>query len=56
MIKSLLCAGLVVGLAGTTAMASSPTAPVPEIGPQSISAGLALLAGGVLLLRTRRRK
>jgi LPXTG-motif cell wall-anchored protein len=28
---------------------------VPEISPMSISAGLALLAGGVLMLRARRR-
>jgi hypothetical protein len=27
---------------------------VPEIGPGSISAGLALVAGGVLMLRARR--
>ena len=30
------------------------TAPAPEISPSSISAGLALLAGGVLMLRARR--
>ncbi len=35
---------------------ASVTAPVPEIGPGSISAGLALLAGGVMLLRARRSK
>ena len=29
---------------------------VPEISPTSVSAGLALLAGGVLLVRARRRK
>lgn len=28
---------------------------VPEIGPASISAGLAILAGGVLMLRARRK-
>jgi hypothetical protein len=39
---------------GTNALASAPTA-VPEIGPASLSAGVALLAGGVLLLRARRR-
>ena len=38
------------------ALASVPTAPgVPEISPGSISAGLALLAGSVLVLRSRRR-
>ena len=35
---------------------ASVASPVPEIGPGSISAGLALLAGGVLMLRARRRK
>lgn len=35
-------------------LASVPT--VPEISPGSISAGMALLAGGVLLLRARRSK
>jgi hypothetical protein len=39
---------------GTEALASVP-ATVPEIGPGSISAGIALLAGGILLLRSRRR-
>jgi MYXO-CTERM domain-containing protein len=39
---------------GATSFASVPTS-VPEIGPGSISAGIALLAGGVLLLRARRR-
>ena len=34
----------------------SVAAGVPEISPGSISAGLALLAGGVLVLRTRRSK
>jgi hypothetical protein len=43
----------VVGL-GTDAFAQQP---VPEISPAAIPAGLALLAGGVLMLRaTRRRK
>ena len=50
-----LCATVV--LLGASLQASTPTTPgVPEIGPGSISAGLALLAGGVLLLRTRRSK
>jgi LPXTG-motif cell wall-anchored protein len=39
----------------TGAFASNAVA-VPEINPGSISAGLALLAGGVLMLRARRRK
>lgn len=52
-------AGLAVMLAlhtlSTGALASNAVA-VPEINPGSISAGLALLAGGVLMLRARRRK
>lgn len=32
-----------------------PIDSVPEIGPASLSAGVALLAGGVLVLRSRRR-
>jgi hypothetical protein len=39
---------------GTTAMASRVQV-VPEISPASLSAGLAVLAGGVLMLRARRR-
>lgn len=39
---------------GTDVFASVAPA-VPEIGPGSISAGIALLAGGILLLRARRR-
>ena len=31
------------------------TAPVPEIDSSSISAGLGLLAAGILILRSRRR-
>jgi len=38
---------------GTNALASVPT--VPEISPASLSAGVALLAGGILVLRARRR-
>jgi hypothetical protein len=45
---------LAVHALGNEALASSPTAPVPEISPGSISAGVALLAGGILLLRARR--
>ena len=33
---------------------ASPIGAAPEIDPGSISAGLALLAGGVLMLRARR--
>ena len=35
--------------------AGTPVA-VPEISPASLSAGLAILAGGALMLRARRRK
>ena len=46
---------LAVHALGTIVLASGPTVAAPEIGPGSISAGLALLAGGVLMLRARRR-
>jgi len=42
---------LAVHALGSNALASAVT---PEISPGSISAGLALLAGGVLILRARR--
>ena len=45
---------LAVHALGTIVLASEPTAVAPEIGPGSISAGLALLAGGVMLFRARR--
>ncbi len=43
---------LAVHTLGSNALAS--TAVTPEISPGSISSGLALLAGGVLILRARR--
>jgi len=46
--------GVVAGTAGV-ALSSEPV-PVPEISPASISGGLALLAGGVLMVRARWRK
>jgi hypothetical protein len=49
-----LAAALVLHGISTTAVASV-AAPVPEISPASVSAGLAILAGGVLMLRARRR-
>jgi hypothetical protein len=56
--KTMMLRGLAVALVfhgiSSSAVASA-TAPVPEIGPASISAGLAILAGGVLMLRARRR-
>lgn len=53
----LLALGTLVVLhgVGTTAMASA-TQVVPEISPASLSGGLAILAGGVLVLRARRRR
>ncbi len=52
-----LSAGVAVMVAvhalASNALASTNV--VPEISPGSISAGLALLSGGVLMLRARRR-
>ena len=45
---------LVVNSFGTHLLAGAPQG-VPEIDASSISAGLGLLAGGVLMLRARRR-
>ena len=45
--------GLVLLGTVSNAAAGSPIT-VPEISPASISAGLAMLAGGVLMLRARR--
>ena len=51
-----VCAGIVAGLAmATPALATSQT-DVPEINPGSISAGLGVLAAGVLVLRSRLRR
>jgi hypothetical protein len=50
-------AGLVLAATATDALAWTPTvAAVPEISPVSLSAGLALLSGGVLIARARWRK
>ena len=46
---------LTVHALGTIALASGEPGAVPEIGPGAISTGLALLAGGVLMFRARRR-
>jgi len=41
----------------TNAAAGAPSVPaVPELNPASVTGGLALLAGGVMLLRARFRK
>ena len=49
-------AALLVAAAATNALASVTPAPVPEINPSALAAGLGLLAGGVLLVRARLRK
>jgi hypothetical protein len=46
---------MALGAAVTDAIAGQ-VVPVPEISPTSLSAGLALLAGGALLARARWRK
>jgi len=52
------CAALMLAVhaLGSNVLASSDPVPAvaPEISPTSISAGLALLAGGFLMLRARR--
>jgi len=51
------CAALMLAVhaLGSNVLASDPPPlATPEISPMSISAGLALLAGGVLMLRARR--
>jgi hypothetical protein len=53
-VKVGLAVMLSVHALGTQAFASV-TQSVPEISPGSISGGLALLAGGILVLRARRR-
>jgi hypothetical protein len=45
---------LIVLSAGTKLLAGAPS-PVPEIDAGSISGALGLLAGGILILRSRRR-
>ena len=56
MFRSGVCLAAAVVMLAPTLAASSPTVPVPEVSPGSLSAGLALLAGGVLMLRARRSK
>ena len=52
---ALLATGLVLAAMATDALAGTGPS-VPEINPSSVSAGLALLAGGVLLARARFRR
>ena len=47
--------GVMLAVHAMGAEALAQTAPVPEISPASMSAGIALLTGGVLVLRARRR-
>ena len=54
-VTSGIALALVLHGIATTATASVVQG-VPEISPASVSAGLAILAGGVLMLRARRRK
>ena len=51
---ALLAALVVLGTVSEVS-AGNPVS-VPEIGPASISTGLAILAGGVLMLRARRNR
>ena len=48
--------GIGLVLAATTNAIAGSAVVAPEINPTSVSAGLALLAGGVMLVRMRRRK
>jgi hypothetical protein len=52
----LVCAGLVAGLAVATPVFATIVTDVPEISPGSISAGLGVLAAGVLIVRSRLRR
>ena len=52
---ALLAVGLILAASVTNASAGFAQA-APEISPGSVSAGLALLAGGVLIARARWRK
>ena len=47
-------AAVMLGVHALSSNALASTVTTPEISPTSISAGLALLAGGVLMLRARR--
>ena len=51
----LLAVAAVLATTVTNAIAGGPVA-APEVSPASLSGGLALLAGGVLLVRARLRK
>ena len=46
----------ILATSGSVGAEGPPAVPVPEIGPMSISAGLAVLTGGVLIFRARRNR
>jgi hypothetical protein len=48
------CAAVLMSIHALSSNAFASITTAPEISPTSISAGLALLAGGVLMLRARR--
>lgn len=52
----IVMAAMALALSVASNAFAGTTVPVPEISPTSLSAGLATLAGGVLMLRARRRK
>ncbi len=49
-------AGMMLLLAAMAMIASAQVAPVPEIDASSGASALALLSGGLLILRSRRKK
>ena len=53
---TLVLAALGVVLVSAGAAYATAVTPAPEVSPSSLSAGLAALAGGVLILRAWRRR
>ena len=49
------CAAAMLTVLAMATRASAGTNPVPEIDASAVSAGLGLLAAGVLMVRSRRR-
>ncbi|CAN5724000.1 hypothetical protein BH18ACI5_BH18ACI5_14990 [soil metagenome] len=55
--QALYAAGMLIVLASVaTTVSAGITAPVPEIDGSSVTAGLGLLTGGVLVVRARLRR
>jgi hypothetical protein len=54
-VKSVLALCVIGVVLSAGAVYAAVAAPVPEINPGSVSAGIALLAGGVLLVRALRK-